>query len=71
MLLYRLFSDCELLLCLIEHSAVRTHGGGRVNVYFLLVFDRPPLWFSGQSSWHTTEMYCVSCEVQTEFIYVI
>jgi hypothetical protein len=32
--------------------------------------SRPPLWSSGQSSCRT-EMYCVSCEVRTEFIYVM
>jgi hypothetical protein len=31
---------------------------------------RPPVWSSGQSSWLQTEMYCVSCEVQTVFTYV-
>jgi hypothetical protein len=36
--LYRLLSDSELLLFLIEHSAMRTRGGGRVDVYILLVF---------------------------------
>jgi hypothetical protein len=36
--------------------------------------SRPPLWSSGQSSrvpGNTTEMYCASCEVRTEFIYVM
>jgi hypothetical protein len=42
--------------------------------------SRPSLWSSGQSSWlqngdvlcgYRTEIYCASCEVQTEFIYVI
>jgi hypothetical protein len=32
----------------------------------------PPLWSSGQSSClQRTEMYCDSCEVRTEFIYVV
>jgi hypothetical protein len=32
--------------------------------------SRPPVWSSGQSSWlHTTEIYCASCELRTEFIY--
>jgi hypothetical protein len=32
---------------------------------------RLPLWSSGQSSCYRTEMYCVSCEVLTEFIYLM
>jgi hypothetical protein len=33
--------------------------------------SRPPLWSNGQSSCCRTEMYCASCEVRTEFIYVM
>jgi hypothetical protein len=33
--------------------------------------SRPPLWSSGQSSWLQGEMYCVSCEVRTAFIYAM
>jgi hypothetical protein len=38
---------------------------------FNFVPYRSPLWSSGQSSWLTTEMYCASCEVRTEFIYIM
>jgi hypothetical protein len=31
----------------------------------------PALWSSGQSPWLQKEMYCVSCEVRTEFIYIM
>jgi hypothetical protein len=33
--------------------------------------QRPPLRSSDQSSWLQKEIYRVSCEVQTEFIYVM
>jgi hypothetical protein len=33
--------------------------------------SRPPLCSSGQSSGYITELYCSSCEVRTEFIYVM
>jgi hypothetical protein len=39
-------------------SDLRVLGLRTVNV-------RPPLWSSG----YRTEMYCVSCEVRTEFLY--
>jgi hypothetical protein len=32
--------------------------------------NRRPLWSIGVSG-YTTEMYCASCEVRTEFIYVM
>jgi hypothetical protein len=35
-----------------------------------LIYIKEPLWSSGQSSW-LQEMYCDSCEVRTEFIYVM
>jgi hypothetical protein len=48
------------------------HNLNTTSVYSTVVaVVRPPLWSSGQSSGHTTEMYCVSCEVRTEFIYVM
>jgi hypothetical protein len=33
--------------------------------------SRPPLWSSGQSSWLQNGENCASCEVRTEFIYVM
>jgi hypothetical protein len=45
-------------------------GQAHENCYVMHKF-RPPLWSGGQSSWISTEMYCVSCEVRIEFIYVM
>jgi hypothetical protein len=42
------------------------------GIYICYVEEsRPPLWSSGQVPGCRTEMYCVSCEVRTEFIYVM
>jgi predicted nucleic acid-binding protein len=40
------------------------------NPYCYAEESRPPLW-SSRVPGYTTEMYCVSCEVRTEFIYVM
>jgi hypothetical protein len=41
-------------------------GGCTKNILLVVMFMRPPLWST--SEW--AEMYCVSCEVRNEFIYV-
>jgi hypothetical protein len=42
-----------------------------LNVYMLCRRNRPPLCLVVRVPGYTTEMYCVSCEVRTEFIYVM
>jgi hypothetical protein len=39
--------------------------------YILAAFQRPSMWSSVRAPDYRTEMYCVSCEVRTEFIYVV
>jgi hypothetical protein len=33
--------------------------------------SRPPLWAVAKVTGYITESYCVSCEVRTEFIYLM
>jgi hypothetical protein len=43
-----------------------------IGIYICYVEEsRPPLWSSSRSFWLHNGMYCDSCEVRTEFIYVI
>jgi hypothetical protein len=68
-----MFSLCRPLLWPSGQSSWLQNGDvlcflwGTKLIYICYVEESwPPLWSSGQSS-YTTEMYCISCEVRTEF----
>jgi hypothetical protein len=67
-----LYSDrlCGLVVRVPGYTEMYCFLWGTNWIYICYVEEsRPPLWSSGQSSW--LQMYCVSCEVRTEFIYVM
>jgi hypothetical protein len=67
MLCYTLFIHNLLMICNKDKIFVFIEN----KIESIIFHMWPPLWSSGQGSWLQTEMYCDSCEVRTEFIYVM